>query len=596
MKLKVIKDPIELDLMAIRLKNTQAFSFDTETTGLDPWKAEAFMLSFSDGETAWVVPKRYFTSKLLSSVLTDIFAEPKKEVIGHNLKFDLHFLKNTFGVTCHRQLHDTCLQGFLLDENRPNGLKPLAREILNYKTSEEDLVKKWLEANFSKKEDYRYDSVPEEITAPYSGSDAWLTFKLHETLQPRIKEHFLDLYNNERQVLRILYKMEQNGLKVDVPYLQELALTYELKATEQMKAVWKIAGEEFDVNSNDQLSRVLFTKLGIPCPIFTAKGNQSTAEEALNLIDHPIVEALKKYRETAHDLSTSIKSPLELVDKNGYLHSDYSINRAKTGRFSCSRPNNQNVKKDPAIKRAYIVEPDEEAWLFDQSQIEMVGFAQYSKDVKMLKALENNVDLHAMTAATVYEKPIENVTKQERAIGKGTNFAIVYGCGDRKLASFINNYMTEGRISDQEAAIFKNRYKAKFPAVTSFTQRVIYAVKQNRAPWGHFVKNQFGRVRRLDPVNKAYTGVNHLIQGWAADLMKRGMVRLEKSLGPIWRQNIHDAIRVDHSKQWNTPEQKKEWLMEVSKCLTDFPEVEPNIKVTIETFDTNWADAVEVKL
>lgn len=596
MKLTVVKDPIGLDLLANRLQALGLFSFDTETTGLDPWKAKAFMLSFSDGETAWVVPVKYFSADLLTAKLTDAFGNRGKEVVGHNLKFDLHFLKNTFGVTCHRQLHDTCVQGFLLNENRQNSLKPLAREILHHETSDEDRIKDWLKAHYAKQEDWRFDAVPEEITIPYSGMDAWRTYKLHEALYPQIKEHFLDVYNTDRQILGILYKMEQNGLKIDVSYLEGLVGVYEQKVEDLKKEVWKIAGEEFDLNSPGELGRILFTKLGVTCPIYTAKGNPSTADDVLNLIKHPIVDSLRSYREAAHDLSTSIKGPLEFVDSNGYLHGDYSINRAKTGRFSCSRPNNQNIKKDPAIKRAYVVDPGHEAWLFDQSQIEMVGFAQYSKDEKMLKALHDGVDLHAMTASEAYEKPVSAVTKSERQIGKGTNFAIIYGCGDKKLASFINNYMTEGKISDQEAAAFKQRYKSKFPSVTSFTQRVIYAVKQDRAPWGHFVRNQFGRVRRLDHVNKAYTGVNHLIQGWAADLMKKGMVRLEKSLGPIWKQNIHDAIRIDHTAEWNSPEHRNEWLREVSRCLTDFPEVGPPIRVTIDTFRTNWAESEEVKL
>lgn len=596
MKLTVVKDPIALNLMSYHLQTVDLFSFDTETTGLNPWKATAFMLSFSDGHTAWVIPRKYFTMQLLSAKLTDIFSDPNKEVVGHNLKFDLHFLKNTFGVTCRRQLHDTCVQGFLLNENRPNGLKPLSREILGYKTDDEDHVQNWLREHFSRKEDWRFDAVPEEITIPYSGTDAWLTYKLHEAFQPQIKEHFLDIYNTDRQVLGILFKMEQNGLRVDTPYLQSLVEIYKDKVAQLRKEVWSIAGVEFDLDSNAQLGKVLFNKLGVTCPIYTAKGNPSTADEALNLIQHPIVDALKNYREAAHDLSTSIKSPLEFVDDNGYIHGNYSITTAKTGRFSCSSPNLQNIKKDPIIKRAYIVDPGYEAWLFDQSQIEMVGFAQYSKDEKMLKALHDGTDLHAMTAATVNDKPVSEVTQRERKIGKGTNFAIIYGCGDKKLASFINNYLSEGKITDQEAATFKRKYKAKFASVTSFTQRVIYAVKQDRAPWGHYVRNQFGRVRRLDHINYAYTGVNHLIQGWAADLMKKGMVRLEKSLHPIWKQNIHDAIRLDHSDQWQTPQQKKEWLAEVSRCLTEFPEVGPPIKVTIENFRTNWAESSEVKI
>jgi DNA polymerase I len=595
--LEIIRTPVTLDLLGERLQRTPLISFDTETTGLDAWRCKIFMLSFAVGDQSWVVPTKLFKDDHIADFLKKIFHEPSKEVVGANIKFDLHHMKQSFDVECARRLHDVQLQAFLLDENRVLKLKELMRAEIGWDTKEEEAVHEWLKQNCGKRENWRFDQVPEDIMAPYSGADAVGTLRLHEHQYPKIRSHFQTLYDTECAVLKILYKMEENGLRLDRPYLEGIKAQYEKLASLQLRSVWQEAGKEFNVESPKELGQILFGRLKIVPVLRTGKGAPSTNEEALSFIDHPIVEKLQAYRGTLHDLSTYVDGPLEKLDPAGYVHGDYRLTSAKTGRFSCSNPNLQNIKKDPVIRRAYRPELGHEAWLFDMSQIEMVGFAHYSQDAAMVKALREGTDLHTMTAASVYRKGLSEVTKQERAVGKGCNFSIIYGCGADKLSAFFKNYGAE--VTKDEAVQLRTRYKQTFPTVDQFSRKVMWTVKNPRPFWeggpsGHYVKNQFGRIRRIDPQLKAYTGVNHLIQGWAADLMKAGMVRVEK-MAPMWKQNIHDAIRVDMPLAWSES-QRFEFAREIVHNLSDFPQVSVPIRVTAERFITNWSEVQDVDL
>lgn len=592
MNLQIVRSISEIDWLTPRLHGAPLFAFDTETTGLDAWRCRIFMLSFGlPGGGTWVIPTKLFEPSTVKCFLEKIFRDPGKEVVGQNIKFDLHHMMQSYGVHCHRRLHDTQLQAFLIDENRKHGLKDLMRTELGMETTDETAVHAWLKANLGNRENWRYDLVPEEIMAPYSGMDAFGTMKLHEHQYPVIQKHFQSLYDTDCAVLKILWKMEENGLRLDIPYLEQLKLQCENDASKWLRAVWEEAGKEFNVESPKELGNVLFKTLGITPKMHTATGQAATNEDALDLLDHPVIEKLRAYRKATHDLSTFVEGPLHHADVNGYVHGNYKICQARTGRMSCAEPNLQNISKDPRIRRAYLSEPGHESWIFDMAQIEMVGFAHYSQDKEMLRTLKLGQDLHAMTAAAVYHKPIALVTKAERAAGKGANFSIIYGCGVKKLAQFFAAYGAE--MTQEECQDFRNRYMLAFPTVGLFSRKVMYTVTQpdsrNGDPWKHYVKNQFGRVRRIDP-KMAYTGVNHLIQGWAADLMKSAMVRVEKDIpGIVWKQNIHDAIRVDMPMTLSIRERWQR-AQHIVRILSDFPQVSAPVRVTAERFTTNWAD------
>jgi DNA polymerase-1 len=415
--------------------------------------------------------------------------------------------------------------------------------------------------------------------------DVWFTYKLAEHYWPSIQQHFKSLFETDMKVTDILFKMEQNGLPIDLKYLNEYKGILEQQIETNKKKTFTEFGEEFDIDSPMVIAEALYKKMKFAVPKLTKKGANSTDDDALRQIDHPVVHGIRNHRSISHMLNTFVTPILE-QGSTGVLHPDFSVTRTKTGRFSCSDPNAQNFDKSEELRRGFTVEPGEEMVFWDQSQIEMVGFAMYSKDPKMVEALKRGDDLHSVTAREVLGK--EDITKEERAMGKGTNFAVIYGVGKARLAEYLTGYVGR-KVEDLEAAIFKSKYLNAFPTVYQFQRQVMTTVQSYREPWGHFIKNKFGRVRRIDP-QKAYTGVNHLIQGWAADLMKAAMVKIEEKFHPKWRQNIHDAIRIDVPIS-----DSSSFTRDVNRLLCDFPDVGLPIKCTMESSKTNWAEVEVIK-
>jgi len=584
-----IKTSDELTHVQQILINSSKIAYDTETTGLKWYRSKVFLHSFSNGEDNFVIRVANFNKSVLENFLRSILEDKNKLIIGQNIKFDRHHLRHTHGIEILGQICDTMLMSHLMDENTTTSLKPRCKAVLGIAMDEKEAVDGWLKENIgANKEKWDFSLVPEHIMDPYAGNDPWLCIKLYDHYLPSIEKHFRQLYETDMKVFDILYKMEKNGLPVDLPYLKSFQAILEERIEKNKKEnIFFNFGAEFDVDSPMEVAEVLYKKMKFPVPKLTDKGVNSTDDEALGQIDHPVPKGIQQHRSMSKLLTTYVIS-LQEQAVNGLVHPDYSLTRTRTGRLSCSDPNAQNLAKNDELRRAFTVDPGEEMWFWDQSQIEMVGFAMYSKDSKMINAIKTGVDLHAMTAAEVLNKPVDQITKEERAMGKGTNFAMIYGVGKAKLARYLSEYVGR-KIEDTEAAGFKGKYLNAFPMVYAFQRQVMSVIQMYREPWGHFVKNKFGRVRRIES-QKAYTGVNHLIQGWAADMMKAAMVKIEEKFHPKWVQNIHDAIRLDLPVNTTV-----EIARDIGKLLTDFPEVELPIKYTMERSQTNWAEVKEVR-
>lgn len=600
MQLNIVETPEQLQRLENTLKDMPIFAFDTETTGLDWTRNSIFLLSFSEGVNSWVIPVNRFKHSDLCQFMEIVMKDDKSFVIGQNLKFDAHHLKKTYGVTIERQWHDTQLMAYMMDENRSNSLKKLMPTLLGLDPGDETKIHAWMKEHQGKRENWDFSKVPEELMLPYSGMDPFATFQLYLKLRPGIKEHFADLYNTDRQVLKILWKLEQNGVHVDRQKLEQFVEPYEARQADYKRRMFEAAGYEFNPDSPDDLVELLYNKLKFPITFYTAKSTldangkpdktstPSTGDDALMVIDHPVAEYLRLYRQQGNALNYA-KGLLEKQDADGLVHGDYSMTRTKTGRFSCSDPNLQNVPKNKELRRCFVATPGFDMFYFDHAQIEMVGFAHYSKDPKMMAALKAGHDLHALAASEVYGIPIDQVTKEQRAVGKGTNFSIIYGVGKKKLATYINGYMNDGKkLTSEEAQLFKQKYFNRFPSVTQFQYQAQQAVRNNRPPWGHYIKNQFGRVRRItEPDKKAYTAVNHLIQGWAPDLMKKAMVKIENTFHPYWRQNVHDELRIDLPQG---DKHRHETVKAMVDALTNFPDVRVPINCKVEWSSKDWAE------
>lgn len=593
MKNTIIRTPEEYRRAKEHLLRSPMIAYDTETTGISWAKHKVFMHSFSNGEENFVLRNSYFKEGELQDFLKLILEDKKKIILGQNLKFDRHHLKQSHGIEITGTIRDTMLMSHLMDENTSVALKSRVKAVLGFEVPEQTAVLDWLKDHFgANREKWDFSKVPDEIMNQYSGMDPWFCWKLNEHYWPSIQTHFKDLFETDMKVFDILYRMERNGLPIDLEYLKSYQEILEEKVMVNKKQTYEAFGAEFDINSPMEIAEILYQKMKLPVPKVTMKGGDSTDDEALSQIDHPVARGVQEHRTLSKMLSTYVLPLQEQAvkwDELEYptIHPDFSLTRTKTGRLSCSEPNVQNVTKNVELRQAFLVEPGEEMWFWDQSQIEMVGFAMYSQDPKMCAALKSGADLHAVTAQEVLGR--KEITKEERGMGKGTNFAMIYGVGKAKLARYLSGYVGQG-VTDQDAAIFKSKYLQAFPTVYNFQQLVMATVRKHRQPWGNFVKNKFGRVRRIEP-DKAYTGINHLIQGWAADLMKAAMVRIDEKYKPKWRQNIHDAIRLDIPRG-----NHDDFVHDVAKLLTDWPDVGLPIKCTMEKSSTNWADLEEVKL
>lgn len=589
----IIRTKEELASALMYLTNAPKIGYDTETTGLRWYNSKVFLHAFATLEKTFVVRTSTFDENTLVSFLKAILEDKNKIIIGQNLKFDRHHLKQTHNVDINGEIRDTMLMSHLMDENSPISLKPRSEKILGIKPDERDAVHDWLKENLgANKDKWDFSLVPESIMDAYAGNDPWLCMKLEQHYWPSIQKDFKGVYDTDMKVFDILYRMERNGMPIDLAYMKQYQAILEERLVLVDKQIFTDFGAPFEIDSPMEVAEVMYRKMKFPVPYVykspsaKEKTHDSTSDEYLSKIDHPVARGIQEHRGISKMLSTYVV-PLQEQAVNGVIHPDFGLTRTRTGRFSCSDPNVQNITKDIDLRRAFTVEPGEEMLFWDQSQIEMVGFAMYSRDPKMLEALKRGDDLHTVTAQEVLGK--KEVDKEERAMGKGTNFAMIYGVGKAKLASYLSGYV--GRIvTDAEALQFKTKYLAAFPTVYSFQRLVMNTVQSYRQPWGNFVKNKFGRVRRIDP-QKAYTGVNHLIQGWAADMMKAAMVKIDEKYKPKWRQNIHDAIRIDVPVGDN-----REFVNDVAKLITDFPDVGLPIKCTVESSRTNWAEVEEIKL
>lgn len=586
MNTKVIKTVEELEKAKQVLINSPVVAYDTETTGLRWYKSKVFMHSFSNGDLNYAFRNKYFKEEELQNILKAVLQDKSKIILGQNIKFDRHHLRQTHGIEITAQMRDTMLMSHLMDENNSVALKPRVKATLGFDIGDKETVDIWLKENLGARDKWDFSLVPESIMDPYSGMDPYFCFKLNEYYWPSIQKNFSQLFETDMKVFDILYKMEFNGLPIDIPYLKNYQSILEQRIETNKQEAFKAFGIPFDIDSPMEVAEVLYKKMKLPVPKITEKGGNSTDDEALSQIDHPVARALQTHRGLSKLLTTYVL-PLQEQCVNGKIHPDYGLTRTKTGRFSCSDPNAQNFAKNEELRRAFTVDPGEEMIFWDQSQIEMVGCAMYSKDPKMTKALIDGADLHSMTAKEVLGK--SEVTKEERAMGKGCNFAMIYCVGKAKLARYLSEYVGKV-VTDQEAAIFKSKYLQAFPSIYNFQRLVIKTIESHREPWGNFIKNKFGRVRRIDP-QKAYTGVNHLIQGWAADLMKASMVKIDEKFHPKWRQNIHDAIRIDVPTGDNSA-----FIRDISNLLTNWPEIQLPINCTVERSTSNWAETEEIKL
>ena len=518
-------------LLRMLEKHTE-ICFDTETTSEYPLKAELVGISFAvDKKEAWYVPFNGSIppAKVLGA-LKPLFENPEKSFYGHNVKYDLHLLRN-YGIVIKNLSFDTILASYILNAHeRRHNLDHLSLALFEkVKIPIHDLIKKG-------KKQISMREVPLEKIADYACEDADYTVRLKHRFQKELEERGLQkvFYEIELPLVPVLADMERNGIFLDAPQLEKLQgkVASELKGLQE--TILEMAGEEFNLNSPKQLSHILFEKMGIRPPRKTETGFSTDADVLEQLQwDFPIAKKLLEWRSLEKLRSTYIeKLPAEISPRDGRIHCNFNQTVAATGRLSCQDPNLQNIPVRTELGREIraAFRPEKAGWSYlsaDYSQIELRLLAHLSEDQSLIDAFLNHQDIHARTAADVMGVALDQVTKEMRHHAKAVNFGILYGQGEYGLSQELG-------ISRQAAAHFIQRYFARFPGVKLFIQKCKDEAKRTGR-----ATTLTGRERLIPEINSKNgqirqaaerLAVNTPLQGTAADLIKLAMLQIDRKL------------------------------------------------------------------
>jgi DNA polymerase-1 len=553
---QIIQGDLGVKLLLQNLLNQTSVCFDTETTGLDALHAELVGISFSyeKGKGFYVpFPENQDEAQVLINKFKPFFESESVEKIGQNIKYDLKILSR-YGVQIKGKLFDTMIAHYLINPDMRHNMDILSETYLKYSPkSIENLIGK------KGKNQKSMRDVPLEEIKEYAVEDADITYQLKQNFSPILdKAETKKLFEEiEIPLIPVLAAMELEGINLDVPFLKSMSgeMAAESNALEQK--IYETAGEKFNLASPKQLGDVLFDKLKIggAKQKKTKTGQYATGEEVLSYLanDNPIVKDILEWRQMIKLQSTYIDALPNQVDKiTGRVHTDYMQTVAATGRLSSNNPNLQNIpvrtERGRLIRKAFIAR-DENYTLVsaDYSQIELRIIAALSGEENMIKAFQNNEDIHRSTAAKVFNVPLEEVTKEQRSNAKTVNFGIIYGVSAFGLSN-------QTSLSRKESAELIDAYYATYPKLKSYMASQVDFARENG-----YVQTVLGRRRYLKDINSANmmvksgaerNAVNAPIQGSAADIIKIAMINIhEKLVSGNWKSKmllqVHDELVFD---------------------------------------------------
>ncbi|QDH78398.1 DNA polymerase I [Echinicola soli] len=569
--------------------------FDTETTDLDPNKAELVGLSFAylAGEAFYIpVPADQEETKKLLEPLRGVFENEAITKIGQNLKYDALVLKN-YGIGLKGKLYDTMLAHYLIEPEGKHNMDWLAEHYLNYRpVSIETLIGKKGKSQGNMR-DADVDKVVE-----YASEDADITLQLAQKLNPDLKERGLEklFYEVETPLIPVLTAMEYEGVKIDKDSLAELSTALEKDIIQIEARVYELAGVKFNLASPKQLGEVLFVKMELdPKAKKTKTGQFATGEEVLSKLapKHEIAQAILDYRELVKLKNTYVDTLPTLINpKTNRIHTTYNQVVAATGRLSSINPNLQNIpirtERGREIRKAFVPRDEDHVILAaDYSQIELRIMAAFSQDESMIEAFKEGRDIHSTTAAKIFQVPLDEVTSDMRRKAKTANFGIIYGISAFGLSQRLN-------IPRGEAKEIIDAYFKEFPAVSQYMNDCIEKARKNE-----YVETILGRRRYLRDINsrnatmRGYSernAINAPIQGSAADMIKVAMIHVhkwmqEKQLKSKMILQVHDELVFDAHKD-EVDLLKKE----IPKLMTKALEIEVPMQVEVGV-GKDWLEA-----
>ncbi|HCB47751.1 MAG TPA: DNA polymerase I [Algoriphagus sp.] len=550
------KDAIE-ELMEY-LMVQKVVCFDTETTALNAMEAELVGISFAylSGEAYYIpCPADQKETQAILELLMPFFENEDILKVGQNIKYDLLVLKN-YGIEVKGALYDTMLAHYLIEPEGKHSMDWLAEQYLNYKpVSITELIGKK-----GKNQGNMRDVDEDEVTS-YAAEDADITLRLKEKFDPLLKENELEklFYEVENPLINVLTDMEFEGVKIDTDSLAELSQALEEESIAIEKRVYELAGVRFNLASPKQLGDVLFEKLKLdPKAKKTKTGQYATGEEILSKLadEHEIAQAILDYRQMVKLKSTYVDAlPTMINSKTGRIHTTYNQFVAATGRLSSINPNLQNIpirtERGREIRKAFVARDENHVLLAaDYSQIELRIMAAFSGDESMIEAFKNGRDIHATTAAKIFQVPLEEVSSDMRRKAKTANFGIIYGISAFGLSQRLS-------IPRGEAKEIIDAYFKEFPAVKEYMDGAIEKARKDE-----YVETILGRRRYLRDINSRNqtmrgfaerNAINAPIQGSAADLIKVAMIdvhnwmKKEKLKSKMILQ-VHDELVFDAHK------------------------------------------------
>ncbi|TXD49630.1 DNA polymerase I [Polaribacter sp. IC073] len=552
-----IDSPFSRKLLLRKLMEQTSVCFDTETTGLKALEVELIGIAFS-----YEVGKGYYVSfpedqEETKTILEEFrpFFESEIEKIGHNLKYDIKVLSN-YDMPVKGKLFDTMIAHYLINPDMRHNMDMLAETYLNYQpVSIVDLIGKKGKNQLSMR------VVPVADQTEYAVEDADITFQLKQLFMGELETgNVTKLFNEiELPLVSVLTAMEIEGININTDFLKELsvALTDDINRLE--KNIYEQAGEEFNIASPKQLGIVLFDKMElVKKPKKTKTGQYKTGEDILSFLakDHEIIRDIQEYRQYKKLQSTYVDAlPNEVNPKTGRVHTEYMQAVAATGRLSSNNPNLQNIpirtERGKEVRKSFI--PRDENYVLlaaDYSQIELRIIAALSEEENMMEAFRNGEDIHASTAAKVFNVPLDEVTREQRSNAKTVNFGIVYG-----VSAFGLSNQTD--LSRSEAKELIDTYYETYPKLKAYMSAQVDFAREHG-----YVETVLNRRRYLKDINSRNAmvrsgaernAVNAPIQGSAADIIKIAMIhiynRFEKEgFKSKMLLQVHDELVFDAHK------------------------------------------------
>lgn len=543
-----------------RLNTEKRFAFDTETTSLDYRVAQivGFSVAF-DAQDAYYVPLAHdyenapaqLDREQILAQIKPILEDGSVQKIGHHLKYDAHVLEN-HGIELKGWYFDTMLASYVLNAVATrHGMDDVSRLYLSHLTTTFEQV-----AGKGAKQK-TFNQIEIETAAHYAAEDAHVTYRLFEVLDAKLQKHpelVNILHNVEMPVARVLTIMEENGIELDLGFLDQLGVEFANTMANLESQITELAGQSFNVSSPKQVGEILFDKLGLKGGKKTATGQYSTSESVLEKIDHPITELILDYRGLSKLKSTYTDGLLKQANSDTHrVHTSYHQALTATGRLSSTDPNLQNIpvreEIGRQIRKAFIAPQGRVLLAADYSQIELRLMAHFSQDEALVDAFNHGQDVHRRTAAEVLGVALEDVTSDQRRQAKAVNFGLLYGMSEFGLTRQLG-------FSREESRGYIAKYFQRYPGVLDYMERTRQIAREQG-----FVETILGRRLYTPDImasNKMIkqaaerAAINAPLQGSAADIIKMAMIAVDQMLPKDQAKmllQVHDELvfEVDES-------------------------------------------------